>query len=65
MRWTVPYLQGYEQAEKDLELTWEDIRKIVVLFSEVSFEFFDSKSANEMCEEILTRFKQFKKDGKD
>ena len=54
------FMIGYEQAEKDLALTWEDIRKIVTLFSEVSFECFDTKSANEMCEETLTRFKQFK-----
>ncbi len=56
----VGYNAGYKQAEKDLALTWEDIRKIVVLFSEVSFECFDTKSANEMCEETLTRFKQYK-----
>lgn len=58
------FVEGYEQAEKDLALTWEDIRKIVVLFSDVSFEFFDTKSANEMCEETLTRFKQFKEEKK-
>lgn len=58
------FQQGYEQAEKDLALTWEDIRKIVVLFSEVSFECFDTKSANEMCEETLTRFKQYKEEQK-
>ena len=56
------YEEGYEQAEKDLALTPEDIRKIVVLFSEVSFECFDTKSANEMCEETLTRFKQYKEE---
>lgn len=56
----IAYERGYKQAEKDLALTWEDIRKIVTLFSEVSFECFDTKSANEMCEETLTRFKQFK-----
>lgn len=59
------FLKGYEQAEKDLALTWEDIRKIVVLFSEVSFECFDTKSANEMCEETLTRFKQYKEASHD
>ena len=59
------YEEGYEQAEKDLALTPEDIRKIVVLFSEVSFECFDTKSANEMCEETLARFKQYKEASHD
>lgn len=59
------FINGYEAAEKDLALTWEDIRKIVVLFSEVSFECFDTKSANEMCEETLTRFKQYKEASHD
>lgn len=61
-QYNLAYKRGYEQAEKDLALTWEDIRKIVVLFSEVSFECFDTKSANEMCEETLTRFKQYKEE---
>lgn len=58
------YQQGMKDAKQDLALTWEDIRKIVVLFSEVSFECFDTKSANEMCEETLTRFKQYKEEQK-
>lgn len=59
------FINGYEAAEKDLALTPEDIRKIVVLFSEVSFECFDTKSANEMCEETLARFKQYKEASHD
>ena len=26
------FIEGYHQAEKDLELGWEDIRKIVIIF---------------------------------
>ena len=59
----VLFLAGYKLAEKDLALTWEDIRKIVTLFSEVSYECFDYMSANEFCEETLRRFKEAKNDG--
>lgn len=54
------YRQGYERAEKDLALTWEDIRKIVILFSEVTAELFDKVDANEMCKEALRRFNEYK-----
>ena len=56
----VGFIEGYEQAEKDLALAWEDIRKIVILFSEVTAELFDKADANEMCKETLRRFNEYK-----
>lgn len=32
------FIEGYHQAEKDLELTWEDIRKLYIIFAEVDTE---------------------------
>ena len=61
----VAYIKGYHQAEKDLELSWEDMRKLYIIFAEVDTEI-------ELCktdikaetigyyQEILKRFKDFK-----
>ena len=32
------FLLGYHQAEKDLELTWEDMRELYIIFAEVDTE---------------------------
>lgn len=62
------YLKGYEQAEKDLALTWEDIRSIIDAEIDV-LEKLDNDSVKILQEypsaeayytEVLTRFKQFK-----
>lgn len=29
------YLQGFQQAEKDLALTWEDMRELHIIFTEI------------------------------
>lgn len=59
------YQQGYEQAEKDLKLGWEDMRELYIIFAEVDTEI-------ELCktdikaetigyyQEILKRFKERK-----
>ena len=56
---------GYHQAEKDLELTWEDMRELYIIFAEVDTEI-------ELCktdikaetigyyQEVLKRFKERK-----
>lgn len=56
------YREGYHQAEKDLELTWEDIRELYIIFAEFDTEI-------ELCktdikaetigyyQEVLKRFK--------
>ena len=59
------FIDGYEQAEKDLELTWEDMRELYIIFAEVDTEI-------ELCktdikaetigyyQKVLKRFKDFK-----
>lgn len=52
------YIKGYEQAEKDLELGWEDIEKVCLIAREVhQFRGFWSES---VYQEILKRFKDYK-----
>lgn len=60
----VAYLQGYEQAEKDLALTWEDMRKII----RIDLEMIDDPEAHPewmeeqpFYEEMLRRFKEARK----
>ena len=57
----VGFQQGYEQAEKDLELTWEDIKLIVVIDWDLYHEGFSyGNSTEEYYKEVLKRFKDFK-----
>ena len=50
------YIDGYEKAEKDLSLTWEDIALIDDLLCEVP-----SMNREEYYTEVLKRFKEAKK----
>lgn len=56
------FLLGYHQAEKDLELTWEDLKMIDEIsdqvYAECDVDAFDEK---EYYQEILKRFKNLKK----
>ena len=57
------YIEGYHQAEKDLELSWEDIKKIYFLFKDVLNEWYGHKFSDEgICREVLKRFKAQKVD---
>ena len=51
----VIFIKGYEQAEKDLALTCEDVAYIVDTFYAVE------GSVKEKCEEVLRRFNEYKK----
>ena len=52
------FIEGYRQAEKDLELTWEDIEKVYLIAREVhQFRGFWSES---VYQEVLKRYKDFK-----
>lgn len=58
------YEEGYEAAEKDLALTWEDMRKII----SIDIEMIDDPEAHPewmeeqpFYEEVLKRFKEAKK----
>ena len=48
------YEEGYHQAEKDLELTWEDIDWIV---GEAICNTPDNLGKEQICKEVLKRFK--------
>ncbi len=56
------YLNGYHQAEKDLELSWEDLKTLDDIsddvYAECDVEMFDEK---EYYQEVLKRFKDLKK----
>ena len=59
------YLEGYYQAQKDLALTWEDMRELHIIFTEVDVDI-------ELCktdiktetlgyyQEVLKRFNKLK-----
>ena len=54
-------IEGYSQAEKGLELTWEDIRELHILFEtvDVEIELGQSNMKKETLgyyEEVLRRF---------
>lgn len=52
---------GYLKAEKDLELTWEEIYSILYFEREVLREFGNEEHSNEeVCKEVLKRFKDYK-----
>ena len=57
------YQQGYEQAEKDLELTWEDISKIISIDQQVcGVRGIANYTYNhqQAMEEVLKQFKERK-----
>lgn len=61
------FIKGYHQAEKDLELTWEDIEEIYLLVIEKDNAYMEANAQNdyqydvkEMYQEVLKRFKYFK-----
>ena len=56
------FIEGYHQAEKELELTWEDLKTLddisYDVYDECDVGMFDEK---EFYQEILKRFKNLKK----
>ena len=55
------YIKGYHQAEKDLELTWEDIKEICVQSVLVEIDLGGLVSDERHYTEVLKRFKEKKK----
>ena len=59
------YIEGYEQAEKDLALTWEDMKKIDCIFRDVATEHtigkFNPANYQEWYTEALKRFNEQRK----
>ena len=56
----VAYKQGYHQAEKDLELTWEDLATIEKLGDDFIKQNHTPMSDEEFYKEVLKRFKENK-----
>ena len=55
------FIEGYHQAEKDLELTWEDIEKIDAISIRLDgTEESKEMSGKEFYQEVLKRFKEYK-----
>lgn len=55
-------IDGYHQAEKDLELTWEDIDIIlditdIIANDDAMEESLKTMSQEEYCKEVLKRYK--------
>lgn len=58
------FIHGYEQAEKDIALTWMDIKIIVKILADsdwYDFEINRNLWSKEFYEEVLKRFKEAKK----
>ena len=59
------FIEGYEQAEKDLALTWEDMAKIDAIIISTNNEFATDVSKKisrqTFYEEVLKRFNELKK----
>ena len=61
------FIEGYEQAEKDLALTWEDIQLLDHFVLELVREEKERKDwgdGKEFYTEVLKRFKEAKKNTK-
>ena len=63
--WNINYdfVAGYEQAEKDLELTWEDVQLLDFYAMECQVEESKGRkfnSSQEFFEEVLRRFNKTK-----
>ncbi len=57
----LPYIEGYRQAEKDLELTNEDVYDIWRIYNEVCAEG-EILGFDETSQEVLKRFKTKKEE---
>lgn len=60
------FIEGYQQAEKDLELTWKDIADIlditdVIANDDSMEERLKTMSEEEYCQEVLERYKRKEK----
>ena len=71
MECRICFRRGYEQAEKDLTLTWEDIQLIQQIFKEVDHEYRNlpyaeieswAEELNPVEKETLRRFKMKKEE---
>ena len=63
------YEEGYHQAEKDLELSWDDIHTIVIiedkLIHELCIKDDTLPQTKEFYQEVLKRFKYLKNENQE
>lgn len=66
------FIEGYQQAEKDNELTWEDIPKILSICEQLktSWWFRDNEQTKQIgtqvfWEEVLKRYKDLKNENQE
>lgn len=55
------YIDGYHQAEKDLELTWEDINRIEIIIKDVYRDYPHGIEVKQFGVEVLKRFNKERK----
>ena len=58
------YIRAYEQAEKDLALTADDIRQIIKINYEIIFQDTTGIKCKDVAEETLRMFNQWKEEQK-
>ena len=54
------FIEGYHQAEKDLELSWEDVKEIYCIALNLRDHVGSSVFGQPFYEEVLKRFKEWK-----
>ena len=54
------FIEGYHQAEKYLELTWEDINRIEIIIKDVYRDYPHGIEVKQFGIEVLKRFKERK-----
>lgn len=54
------FIDGYEQAEEDNELTWEDMKRIIKYYQDIMAEKSRPFVRVEDYKEVLNRFKYWK-----
>lgn len=52
------FIKGYHQAEKDLELTWEDINRIEIIIEDVYKDYPHGIEVRQFGIEVLKRFRE-------
>lgn len=69
LKYRIGYAEGYEQAKKDLALTWEDMRRIsrildIMVDDDFKGEIPEEWGEEEYYEEVLRRFNKAKEEKK-
>ena len=55
------YIEAYQQAEKDLALTWEDMERIYIIVRHLECSMILYNSNKELYQEVLRRFNETRK----